>query len=445
MGTNDDNNDRKDLKLSINERFQRKMYSLGKNLGEKTAKKENERCEKLGVPVNTAVHQPIYRTKNEYVYFGTFPQTIKASDVAIGAQVGYNLYMGNDGNVYCKKTYKTKKTDKYAGKFTYAYATPPNNTLLRYSNGQRAIESDYFKMEPIKWRIIHRENGILTLISEKTLYSTEMSQDDFTITPNSNWASSNIRKELNQNFFLTAFSAEEQRCILSTELVTEAKNPAKYGKAFNATTEDRVFILSKNELSYYGLNSADIVKESTDFCGPGYDFIQDSPSTPRSHWLLRTTNPDTTKDTTILTTANNGKTFEGAFIHIDIAPVVRIREDAVKIYSDGSVNTGTYTTATEYSTPTPTQTQQAPKKITLKQRIFYTILAPVCWFLGMFLAEIIVQGGSSGNLFGLIMLAYLVFSEVMVWKIKSNIILLRIIVLLNVPLVFVCWTIANKL
>ena len=132
------------------------------------------------------------RTETEYLYFGTFPQTIKDKDVGITDHrnhLGY--YLGSDGAYYAK-----------------AMATPYSRDY-RFSNSIaiRQGETYYFKVEPIKWRIyiigdfsvLHCNNILANLY-----YDAE--------TPY--YLHSHIRHWLNNIFYTAAFTDFQRSLII---------------------------------------------------------------------------------------------------------------------------------------------------------------------------------------------------------------------------------------
>lgn len=85
-------------------------------------------------------------TDGVYVYFGDWPQTIKADDVTIDEEksiiMGGNIYYsGSDGNYYVRCLENASTNELY-----YSNQTP---VLTKESNSYK-----YFKVEPIKWRVI---------------------------------------------------------------------------------------------------------------------------------------------------------------------------------------------------------------------------------------------------------------------------------------------------
>lgn len=99
--------------------------------------------------------------------------------------------------------------------------------------------------EPIDWRVLAREKGMMLLISEYALdrQPYNISRTDVT------WETCSLRKWLNGTFYNAAFSAEEQKKIQSTTVTAGAK-PNYRTNPVNDTT-DKVFLLSMNEVDQY--------------------------------------------------------------------------------------------------------------------------------------------------------------------------------------------------
>lgn len=85
------------------------------------------------------------------------------------------------------------------------------------------------------------------------------------------------------------------------------------------------------------------------------------------------------------------------------------------------------------------QVLEKEEKIKLGHRILYTILCPVMSFIGIFIGFAITQHSSSGTVCGIIMVAYLIFSEVMVWKLKNQRSVLIGIMFLNLVVCALSW------
>ena len=99
--------------------------------------------------------------------------------------------------------------------------------------------------EPIEWKVLDKTDNRVLLISEYVLDC----QPYNTVAENVTWETCSLRRWLSDSFLYTAFSAEEQQKI---PLVTLA-NPANslHGTYGGNDTQDRVFILSFNEIRQY--------------------------------------------------------------------------------------------------------------------------------------------------------------------------------------------------
>jgi len=130
------------------------------------------------------------------------------------------------------------------------------------------------KTEPIFWRVIDKKDGKLFILSDQLL-------DNFAFNNNkaeektTSWEKSSLRTFLNGDFLTMCFTEDEQKLIQETHLTNEACNEFlheywgnlhnvtidgweyKYSRMNNqnqkdeADTDDKIFILSVNELTKY--------------------------------------------------------------------------------------------------------------------------------------------------------------------------------------------------
>ena len=215
---------------------------------------------------------PLYVRDGDYIYFGEYPQTIKADDVTITSTTdsrGY--YLGSDGNYYAKVTARPFDMNK-----GYTFST---GTTITYGSVY------YFKVEPIRWRILSEGNGVALILCDSIIsnvaYQPDYIQDrtthEYYTTANNapegtyadNYKYSNIRKWLNSTFYETAFSSLESLLILTTEVDNSAKSTNPYGQATYwdngvnkyacENTNDKIFLLSVEEATNaeYGFASFD--------------------------------------------------------------------------------------------------------------------------------------------------------------------------------------------
>ena len=176
----------------------------------------------------------------DYVYFGSYPQTIKANGVTITSTTndkGY--YLGSDNEWYAKVT-----------------ASPyPYDSGYTFSTGTTVTSGTvyYFKVEPIRWRILTESNGKAFILCDSIIYNHRY--DD----SSNNYADSEIREWLNGTFYNTAFSTLQQELILTTTVDNSAASTGKDSNVYVCeNTYDKVFLLSYKEVTNrrYGFASS---------------------------------------------------------------------------------------------------------------------------------------------------------------------------------------------
>ncbi|MBP5175440.1 MAG: hypothetical protein ILP07_05975 [Treponema sp.] len=229
-----------------------------------------------------------------YVHFGYWPQTIKAASVTVDESEtkvmgAHTYYLGSDGEYYAKLS-----------------ANPDGDSDGICSDGTVLVAGQeyYFKVEPIKWRVLNTDaEGGKLLLAEKVLtanvpYYDYTSSIDWTTFEEtnvdrninsetiyaSNYEHSAIRAYLNglsytvrphdetervsnayvgKGFLQTAFTAEERGKILTTSvdnsgtstsdslgrlLKSDGTDP-DYPDYTCANTDDKIFLLSEREIT----------------------------------------------------------------------------------------------------------------------------------------------------------------------------------------------------
>ncbi|MCI6015029.1 MAG: DUF6273 domain-containing protein, partial [Coprobacillus sp.] len=167
---------------------------------------------------NMCRKQVEYYIQDGFLYFGSYPQTIKDASVNIISnekdENGY--YTGSDGEKYAPLKVK-------ANSFI--------NSI--FSDGEKIVNNkEYnFKVEPIKWKVLEDKNGKVFLFSELILnyYKFDNNSSDYAV--------SSIRSWLNNEFYNKAFTDKQKELIENTTL-----------KDISNVT-DKVFLLSKEEIT----------------------------------------------------------------------------------------------------------------------------------------------------------------------------------------------------
>ncbi len=131
--------------------------------------------------------------------------------------------------------------------------------------------------ENIEWIVLAVEEDKAFLVS---LYALDSQRYNTSLT-NVTWETCTLRSWLNETFFNTAFSAEEQAAICSTT-VKDEKNP-EYGTLPGNDTIDKVFLLSVSEASRYFSSDIDRRCDGTAYC-----YARGADEAGKCWWWLRT-------------------------------------------------------------------------------------------------------------------------------------------------------------
>ena len=254
-----------------------------------------------------------YLRDGSYIYLGEYPQSLKKSNVTVGSTAdsrGY--YLGSDNCYYAKVT------------------ASPCQSGYRFSN-DAIIDSQsiyYFKVEPIKWRVVSESDGYATLLCESIIEGSRY--DD----ASNNYKDSEIRTYLNGTFLSTAF-AELEKEILQTVTVDNSLSSTGYTSNVNvcANTSDKVFLLSYSEAKSndYGLSSSSArIKAVSDYArarGALISTIELGNNYGKGTWMLRT--PNDTYSHFIRACSYNGDITDGG-THVSstffgVAPAIKIK------------------------------------------------------------------------------------------------------------------------
>lgn len=140
-----------------------------------------------------------------------------------------------------------------------------------------------YRYEPIKWRVLSvNEDGTDALLMADQDLDAQPYHTEYSDTENSDeiiWENSSVRTWLNEDFMDKAFTDEEKEAVIPTEI--ENKKSPEYVKEEGeeqeeAPTTDRVYLLSREEVTSRAYGFTDSIKETrtrtvsrTDFAGTG--------------------------------------------------------------------------------------------------------------------------------------------------------------------------------
>lgn len=230
----------------------------------------------------------------DIIEFGMYPQsrvrdndTIATLNSIDGEWISYGYYSGSgvypytDGRMapgdYMRYKDVVWGSDKYRAVVFDTYRphrvgwetnTSYNETPHQFINGYGYGNVYWFRYEPIKWRVLNPETGMVMaetvidcqpfnnyiLKSGTNKYGDDLYWGDSSkIYYANNYAQSSIRKWLNNDFYNTAFTAAQQSIIKYTFLDNSCSNSSYSSEA----TYDKVYLLSYDDVfnSDYGFKS----------------------------------------------------------------------------------------------------------------------------------------------------------------------------------------------
>ena len=199
-----------------------------------------------------------YKRVGDYVYFGTYPQTVKADSVTVSSTPNANgYYLGSDGAEYMKVVSNV-----------YVYGIDKYD----FSTGDKIINGAtyYFKMEPIKWRVLKEESGKAFLLCENILtnhvydLSADSRPDD--LKGLNKYDESDMRAWLNGEFYNSAFSQLQQAIICTTTVDNSQATTGWTGTHYYLCddTQDKVFLPSYADVTNteYGFTSTKVASDT---------------------------------------------------------------------------------------------------------------------------------------------------------------------------------------
>ena len=155
-----------------------------------------------------------------------------------------------------------------------------------------------FNNEPIKWRILKTENGKALLLSSLIIDAHMYNHTSATVNGyyGNNYAHSDVRNYLINDFYNTAFSNIEKNSIVATKLdnsaaATSVGASGSYTKYSSESTTDKIFLLSKSEAETLAKNY--YATTATDYAYYNGFNIDTSNGYKSNSWSLRTAGNNT--------------------------------------------------------------------------------------------------------------------------------------------------------
>lgn len=199
----------------------------------------------------------------DYVYYGLYPQNV-VEDASLASILdetspsSFNGYHHYQGEYYFKQ--KARLGLDMDGEIL---------SIREFDCGEEIIADQYywFKLEPIKWKVLTDSSSSQFLLSEKLLNvekfyhgSVEREIEGKTVHPN-NYKYSDVRNWLNNDFYQTAFAFNDSNILTSlvdnSPSTTATPESAEY---CCEDTNDKVFLLSYKDYTNESLDFSDASK-----------------------------------------------------------------------------------------------------------------------------------------------------------------------------------------
>lgn len=133
---------------------------------------------------------------------------------------------------------------------------------------------------PLIWRVLAVENGHALLITDRLIDHARFNKYFARVV----WEYSSLRRWLNNDFMDKAFNAGEQARIATALNQNDRIPHIRYYK--DGPTQDRIFLLSKEEVRRYFPSDEDRTAYTTDYAGKGADaWWLRSSGTPSYLWI----------------------------------------------------------------------------------------------------------------------------------------------------------------
>ena len=247
----------------------------------------------------------------DIIEFGTYPQNILDEEADADLILGLEKLVPEDVSMWETSTYIENEVYMHYKDVVYDTVKYRVINLDAFDTNGYVINTHYwFKYEPIKWKVLDAECGIIlsdNIIDSKPLhfvsyydskYNVFYGDTDKTFYSN-NYSQSSLRKWLNDEFYNTAFTLEEQAFITKHTCDNSAYGGFRINDSEPLVTKDKVFILSHSEVmnSDWGFSESTNDSDSRIACGTEYAISQDLDWSygGKSPWWLRTPAGDSGK------------------------------------------------------------------------------------------------------------------------------------------------------
>lgn len=291
------------------------------------------------------------------VWFGAYPQSEVTSGDIYNKLKNAMIWDENNDIVIDGNKYRRLKGEDA----TYHNTS---SSMFDYNWNKDYSSYHYFKYEPVKWRVLGKDDNQILLLADQVLDNQKYNQNEVAFMT---WEESSIRSWLNgnsawynqaridytkQNFINDAFFEEEQKAIPKTSVITNGVSGEK-------KTLDKIFLLSESEVytelaKKYGFVSESTVYDEARMCkcstyswAMGINKVDTNVT-----WWLRSTSPYTYSPYIAHEVENNGSVLGGGSGYnvnyhggLGVRPALYLNLSSANLYSyagtvcsDGTIN-----------------------------------------------------------------------------------------------------------
>lgn len=214
-----------------------------------------------------------YTPSGTGIYFGSYPQTIKSSNVTVGDETDENgYYTGSDGEKYAKYTVNYSIKDSEGEDLGVYFADEYNLNLASDGTHMQTGTEYYFKVEELEWDILASEGNMALIMCSSVIkgqkfqsnvkydeeisrwYATDSEGNILTDSEGNkiyanNYEYSTLRKYLIEDFYNSTFTDLQKELIQEMSVDNSASTTEIEDNPYACNdTNDKVFVLSVQEV-----------------------------------------------------------------------------------------------------------------------------------------------------------------------------------------------------
>lgn len=142
----------------------------------------------------------------------------------------------------------TNDKNRIRQEYYYLFDDIPEEELKLYQAQGELKALGYYRNKRLYWRTLYSKDGLSLVICDKIIEQFEYNE-----TEDNNYEHSDLRYWLNNDFLRNSFEEDEQRQIVALEVDNSIESLAtkKPNKYLCENTNDRIFLLSENEIVHY--------------------------------------------------------------------------------------------------------------------------------------------------------------------------------------------------